>query len=166
LKLVIFKNKRRDKIMQKIGFKRLTETAKMPTYAHPLDDAGMDFYADEDVLICGGESEIIKTGLAWKPFKESVPKGYKVVLKIEPKSGLSCNCSIETGAGVIDQTYTGEIMIHLYNHSKEDQSAHFLKGIKIAQGIVEYIPIVEIVEVDELGITNRGAGGFGSTGEK
>lgn len=151
--------------MQKIGFKRLTESAKLPTYAHPLDDAGMDFYADEDVVIYCGESAIIKTGLAWKPIMEDVPKGYKVVLKIEPKSGLSCKSSIETGAGVIDQTYIGEIMIHLYNFDF-DCEVVFKKGDKIAQGIVEYIPTVEIVEVDELGATNRGANGFGSTGDR
>jgi len=151
--------------MQKIGFKRLTETAKLPTYAHPLDDAGMDFYADESTIIYCGESAVIKTGVAWKPNMEDVPDGYKVVLKIEPKSGLSCKCSVEVGAGVVDQTYIGEIMIHLYNFDF-DSEVKLEKGVKIAQGIVEYIPIVEIVEIDELGETNRGTSGFGSTGDK
>jgi len=150
--------------MQKIGFKRLTETAKLPTYAHPLDDAGMDFYADKISDVLAGDSTIVHTGVAWKPNMEDVPDGYKVVLKIEPKSGLSCKCSIETGAGVVDQTYIGEILIHLYNHG--DERKYFDIGDKVAQGIVEYIPIVEIVEVDELGTTNRGANGFGSTGDK
>lgn len=147
--------------MYKIGFKRLTKTAKLPKYANPTD-GGCDFYADEDVLIKPKSSTLISTGIAWQPLDKI--DGFKAELRMVSKSGLSVKKSIEVGAGEIDDEYRGEIKVHLYNLGDDDVS--FSIGDKIAQGVIDYKPIIEIIEIDNINSTSRGANGFGSTGDK
>jgi len=160
-------------------FKKLTKTAQIPTKAH-LTDAGMDFYADENIVIPKGSKEVVPTGLAlemkWdvidnfelfynmeNVLKAFIKNNFIPYLKIHSRSGLSLKQDIEVGAGVIDYDYRGEIKIILYNHSlHNDFIIH--KGDKIAQGIVYILPKVNIIKVNDIIETVRGENGFGSTG--
>jgi dUTP pyrophosphatase len=129
------------------------------TKDHPFD-AGLDIYANEDCRILARDSEIIRTGL----FVE-IPKGY--VGLVWSKSGLSCKYKIEVGAGCIDYGYTGEVLVHLYNHGRNMFEVR--AGTKIAQLITIPILTTHYVQVgtfsDSEETTFRGANGFGSTGD-
>jgi len=144
----------------RIGFKKLTDTAKIPTYANETD-MGCDFYADESVVIKPKDSFLVSTGIAWEVLG-GIPDGYKAELAIRSKSGLSVKHKIEKGAGTVDETYRGEIKIHLFNFGSKQFKVE--KGMKIAQGVIDIKPMVKIIEIDTLSETARGSGGFGSTG--
>ena len=129
------------------------------TKSHPFD-AGQDVYSNEDKLIHPLDSAIIHTGL----FIE-VPKGYVGLLW--SRSGLSCDNSIEVGAGCIDYGYRGEVLVHLYNFGRN--SFQVIKGMKITQLLT--IPVlttpyrqVTSWAIDTLETEVRGDSGIGSTG--
>lgn len=128
--------------------------AFMPERAHPTD-AGLDLKAKDCQLIHVGETFVFDTGV-----HITLPHGYYG--KIESKSGLNVNHSIVSHGGVIDEGYTGSIKVKLYNHGKEDY--FFVRGDKIAQLVIMPYLAPEIEVVSELDDTDRGAGGFGSTG--
>ena len=137
--------------------KKLTPEAIIPTYGTE-DAAGMDLYAASEAAIESGESAMISTGIATE-----IPKGY--VGLIFARSGLACKQGLAPAnkVGVIDADYRGEIKVALYNQSKEVRQIN--RGDRIAQmAIVPYLK-VEIEEAEELSDTDRGAGGFGSTGK-
>ena len=117
----------------------------------------MDLYSIEKVLIPSGESRLIKTGI-------SIQLPIMTEAQVRPRSGMALKHSITVlnTPGTIDEGYRGEIGVILINHSKED----FLvtKHMKIAQMVVKPIYDIDIVEVDNLNETDRGEGGFGSTG--
>ena len=152
-----------------LKFAKLRPEAKLPVRAHPTD-AGMDIfyccnggsigklYKTEEFWIPKRESRILPTGL-----KVEVPEGY--MLEIKNKSGIASKRQLLVGACVIDPGYDGEIFINLHNTGSESQV--ITPGEKIAQAVL--IPIVhcgiEEVDVDELNNNSeRGSGGFGSTG--
>lgn len=140
---------------------KLDEGAKMPTRAHDYD-AGLDIYAPESIILYAGNSAKVDTGVHIE-----IPKGYCGLLK--SKSGLNVNHGI-TGEGVIDHGYTGSICVKLYNNSKDEKMYFFEKGDKLIQLLIVPIetPELELVEnVADLygGDTERGDGGFGSTGK-
>lgn len=139
-----------------ILFKKLHENAKIPTRGS-VHAAGLDLYALEDGSVTQGEVVKVKTGVA-----AYFPKGYYG--KIEARSGLAVNYGISCEAGVIDEDYTGEIIVAISRVKKDYYS--FKAGDRIAQLIVQaYSPCMP-VEVDEFPAeTERGAGGFGSTGK-
>jgi len=137
----------------KVKFKRLTDTAKLPNYANP-GDAGMDVYADEDVVIKPHETVFISTGLA-----AAVPEGYAALAW--DKSGVARKKGLKVMGGVLDAPYRGEWLIGLFNTGIVDQS--FCKGEKITQVLIQKVERAEIEEVTELDETERGTGGFGST---
>ena len=137
-----------------IKIKKLNPEAKIPQFALK-GDVGMDLYSAEEVVIRPGERISCKTGIAMK-----IPDGYAAL--IWDKSGPSHKFGIKTLGGVFDSNYTGEYMIGLVNLGKEDYKIE--KGRKIAQVLFQKIEIPEILEVEELEETNRGAGAFGSTG--
>jgi len=139
-----------------IKIKKLEATATLPNYAHP-GDAGMDFYANETVTISPNERKIISTGIAM-----AIPQGY--VGLFWDKSGLASNHGLKTMAGVIDASYRGEIKILLHNLSNKPYLVE--KGNKIAQMLIQPVEQREVVEVEDLNDTSRGADGFGSTGLK
>ncbi|MEK7496213.1 MAG: dUTP diphosphatase [Patescibacteria group bacterium] len=128
---------------------------KTPTYANH-DDAGLDLYSAENFVLKPGERRAIETGV-----KMEIPEGY--VGLVWDKSGLAVNDGIKTMAGVVDAGYRGEIKIVLINLS--NQNFEIKKGQKIAQMLIQKIehPKIEIVEF--LNESNRGEGGFGSTGK-
>jgi dUTP pyrophosphatase len=90
----------------------------------------------------------------------AIPEGHYG--RIAPRSGLAVKNFIDVGAGVIDMDYRGPVGVVLFNHSGDD--FHIKQGDRIAQLIIEKISNPQIVEVDDLDATARGAGGFGSTG--
>ena len=134
--------------------KKLHPDAKIPTYAHP-GDAGMDIYSCEEVVLKPQEQVMIHTGIAME-----IPDGY--VGLVWDKSGLSTKHGLKTLAGVIDAGYRGEISIAMANVGNETYT--FKKGEKIDQMPIQKVEQAEFAEVNELSLTSRGAGGFGSTG--
>lgn len=142
----------------KINIKKLTETAKIPTRQHE-GDAGYDLYADiqESITIEPHTTEFIKTGIAIE-----MPDGYFGA--IFARSGLASNEGLRPAncVGVCDSRYRGEYKVVLHNDSVSTKTVH--PGDKIAQLIVMPYLNVEFNEVDELTETERGDGGFGSTG--
>ena len=132
----------------------------LPAYA-TAGAAGFDFRAatpeGETVTIAPGARKVIPTG-----FAVALPTGYE--LQVRPRSGLAVKngISIVNAPGTVDCDYRGEIMICLINLGAED--FHVRRGDRIAQGIIAAAPQWELVEVEELDDTARGAGGHGSTG--
>ncbi len=136
---------------------RLTDDAKLPTKGTPLS-AGYDLYASEDVNIPPFSKKMVSTGVAM-----TVPEG--TYGRVAPRSGLAHKNSIDVLAGVIDRGYTGEVKVILMNLSNETQK--FPKHTRIAQLVLEKIENAEVKEVFDLTTTiksDRGSGGFGSTG--
>lgn len=144
-----------------IKIKRLTETAKLPEKAH-VGDAGYDIFSDEeDVIIQPNTTHTFSTGIIFilPEFKEGKKHIY---LRIAPKSGLAVKKGINVFAGVIDAGYRGELKICLFNAS--NQPVEIKKGDKLAQAIPTIIYTDEIIEVQSIDETDRGANGFGSSG--
>jgi dUTP pyrophosphatase len=131
----------------------LSKGAYMPTRAHE-DDGGLDLYSPEDTWLFERDHVTIDTGV-----HVEIPKGYVGFLK--SKSGLNVNFNI-TSEGVIDSGYTGSIRVKLYNHG--NTPLKIMKGMKISQLVILPIVTPVCVEVFEMKDTERGTGGFGSTG--
>ncbi|MCU0286839.1 MAG: dUTP diphosphatase [Acidobacteria bacterium] len=140
----------------KLKVKRMDEKAILPSYAHP-GDAGLDLYAIEKKTIDPGESTFIRTGITIQ-----LPPGTEA--QVRPRSGLALNHSVTVlnSPGTIDQGYRGEIKIILINHGKVPFEVE--KGMKIAQLVIQSVLTVDVVQVEELSCSQRGEGGFGSTG--
>lgn len=132
---------------------KLDLNAYPPEKAHSAD-AGFDLRTPTDFSIFPHDSEEIDTGIHIQ-----IPRGYVGFLK--SKSGLNIRRSVLSGEGVIDADYTGSIVVKCYNHS--DYSETFCRGDKVTQLVIIPIPEVEMVE-GEMDDTERGTGGFGSTG--
>ena len=132
---------------------KLDEGAKMPTRAHETD-AGLDIYARESMLVPAHGSVKFDTGVHIE-----LPNGTVGMLK--SKSGLNVKYGL-TSEGVIDVGYTGSIVVKLYNHSDTDYIVE--KGDKISQLVIMPISTEGLELVDKLDDTERGTGGFGSTG--
>lgn len=131
----------------------LDQGAKMPTKAHETD-AGFDIYCTEPFDVPARGFFKVDTGVHME-----IPKGYVGFLK--SKSGLNVLKGIR-GEGVIDSGYTGSIVVKLYNDT--DLPVCFRSGEKISQIVILPIPEVELNLVDRFTATERGDGGFGSTG--
>ena len=138
----------------RIRFKKLHEDARLPTRGSALA-AGLDLCALERVTIAAGGRAAVRTGLA-----VAIPRGFYG--RVAPRSGLAVRHGIETLAGVIDSDYRGEILCALVNLGEE--AFEIEPGARIAQLIVEAIALPEAVWAEDLEETERGAGGFGSTG--
>ncbi len=147
-----------------IKFKKLHADAKLPTRAHRTD-AGMDVYTIEDVVVPPRGDAITGLGIA-SAFDDDH------ALLVFNKSGRATKLKLDKGAEVIDSGYRGEIHVHLFNHS--DESAVIKKGEKIAQlllvkiwnGQPEEIDLIDEAPEGWDDQTERGTGGFGSTGLK
>ena len=132
----------------------LDHGAYMPTRAHDTD-AGLDLYAVEDNVVPPYSSGCFDTGV-----HVEIPAGF--VGMVKSKSGLNVKQGI-TSEGVIDSGYTGSIMVKLYNHTNE--GVYIKKGQKISQLVIMPCVLCSLELVDSLEDTERGNGGFGSTGE-
>ena len=143
-----------------VNIKKINDKAIVPTYGSDYA-AGADLYAclDEAVEIAPGDTFLVKTGIAME-----LPEGYAGL--IYARSGLATKKGLAPAnkVGVVDSDYRGEVMVSLHNHSKDKQVIE--PGERIAQMVITpYIQSLYNV-VEELSDTERGAGGFGSTGRK
>lgn len=141
-----------------IRIKKLREDAKVPTYGSPYA-AGADLYAclEEEQVVSPGQTVMIHTGIAME-----IPEGYAGL--IFARSGLASKRGLAPAnkVGVVDSDYRGEFMIALHNHSDVPQTV--LPGERIAQMVITPVLTAEFLQVEELEKTQRGSGGFGSTG--
>lgn len=142
----------------KLQVKRLRPDAKLPTYGS-ADAAGMDLYAclDGSEVIAPGQTRFLSTGLAI-----AVPKGYAGL--VFARSGMACRRGLAPAnkVGVIDADYRGEVKIALHNHGPEPQLVE--PGDRVAQLVIVPVLQPELEWAEELPDTQRGSGGFGSTG--
>jgi deoxyuridine 5'-triphosphate nucleotidohydrolase len=143
-----------DDELRLLSFKRLDPRAVLPTRGSSLA-AGLDIYAIEVLTIQPGERYLARTGLS-----VAIPEGYYG--RLAPRSGLATNKGLDTLAGVIDADYRGEIRCLLYNAGAEP--IHLPAESKICQLIIEKIITPTPVWAEDISDTERGSGGFGSTG--
>ncbi len=145
--------------MASIKVKKLDPKAVLPTYGS-AEAAGADLYAclDAPVTIAPGESAWIPTGIALE-----VPRGCAGLVYARSSMGVKRGLAPANKVGVIDSDYRGEIRVVLLNHSKQSQTIE--PGERVAQFIVTPVLTPEYEEVAELTDTQRGTGGFGSTGK-
>lgn len=142
--------------MYTLKVKKLNEEAIIPNFAHK-GDAGMDLYSIEEVVIPKSETRLIKTGI-------SIELPQWTEAQVRPRSGLALKHSITVlnSPGTIDEGYRGEIGVILINHGKEDFVV--TKHMKIAQMVIKPRYEINIEETKDLSNSDRGEGGFGSTG--
>lgn len=145
--------------MEPIRVKKLNDRAILPTYGSP-EAAGADLYAclDQDVTIGPGETVFVPTGLAME-----VPKGCAGLIYARSSLGSKRGLAPANKVGVIDSDYRGQIMVALHNHGKTEQTIAY--GERIAQLLITPVYTPGFVEAAELDDTQRGSGGFGSTGK-
>ena len=134
--------------------KLLHDSAKNPTKGH-IDDAGWDLYSSEAVSIPAGATVLVSTGVAM-----AIPKSYVGLIWDRSSMGVK---GVHRHAGVIDSGYRGEVKVCLHNTTKE--TYHVERGDRIAQLLIQEVPVFRQHVVDELDATSRGDGGFGSTGK-
>jgi dUTP pyrophosphatase len=151
--------------MTELKIKRLSVNAKLPTKGSS-GAAGYDLYSAVEIIVPARSLNINKTiwagqALIATDISIQVPKG--TYGRVAPRSGLALKNGIDVGAGVIDSDFCGNVGVILFNHGQDD--FHIKVGDRIAQLILEKIETDAIVvEVDELEKSERGNGGFGSTG--
>jgi len=141
-----------------LKIKLINENAFLPIQANP-GDAGLDLFSAEEKIIEPGKAELISTGI-----KLELPKGTEG--QVRPRSGLALKHSVTilNSPGTIDEGYRGEIKVILINHGKKDFKIE--KQMRIAQMVIAPIVAVNITQVEEISDTQRGTGGFGSSGVK
>ena len=140
-----------------LPIKRLDPTVELPIYAYE-GDAGLDLRANEDVTLAPHERRLVSTGLAI-----AIPEGYAGF--VQPRSGLALRegLSMANTPGLIDSHYRGELKVCAVNLDDE-RPITISRGERIAQLVIQRVPVVTLVEVEELDETDRGSGGFGSSG--
>lgn len=148
--------------MSILKIKKVYSDARLPSYAKE-NDAGMDVYAYfggemEMYTLCSGDRALIDTGLRFE-----IEPGYEI--QVRPKSGLALKKGITVlnSPGTVDAGYRNKVGVVLINHGSEN---YVIKhGDKIAQVVLAKVERAEVVEVEELSDSERGEGGFGSTGK-
>ena len=140
-----------------LTIKRLDEDVELPRYAYP-GDAGLDLRSNADLVIEPFERKLIPTGLAI-----AIPEGYAGF--VQPRSGLALKqgLSFPNTPGLIESHYRGELKVVAINLDSQNPIL-INKGDRIAQLVIQEVPVVNLVEVKELDETDRGSGGFGSSG--
>ena len=135
---------------------RLDETLPLPMY-QTIGSAGADLCSAVDVTIEPGERQLVPTGI-----KVAIPEGYE--MQIRPRSGLAVKYGITVvnSPGTVDCDYRAEVGVILINHGSG--TFEIRRGDRIAQAVVNKISQAKFIEVDTLDSTERGGGGFGSTG--
>lgn len=139
-------------------YKKLRPDAKTPVYGS-VDAAGADLYAcsAEEITIKAGETVMIPTGIA-----VAIPRGYVGLIFARSSLGTKRGLAPANKVGVIDADYRGEVMVGLHNHSAVDQTIAPYE--RVAQMAIVPFLQVSYEEADDLDETERGTGGFGSTG--
>ncbi|RWQ69831.1 dUTP diphosphatase [Bacillus cereus] len=145
----------------RVKIKRVKDV-ELPKYAKP-GDSGFDLVAAENTIIWPGETKVVPTGLAFE-----IPPGYE--LQVRPRSGITRNTKLRIVLGTVDSGYRGEVGVLVDNNERPislNMKAHVIeKGTRIAQGVIAPVITAHFVEADELSESDRGTGGFGSTGVK
>jgi dUTP pyrophosphatase len=141
----------------RLPVKRLDPTIELPSYAYE-GDAGLDLRSSEDVTLKPFERRLVSTGLAI-----AIPEGYAGF--VQPRSGMALKhgLSMANTPGLIDSHYRGELKVIAINLDPSEPIV-IKRGDRIAQLVIQQVPVVSLVEVEELDETDRGAGGFGSSG--
>ena len=139
-----------------VRFKRVHPDASLPAYARP-GDAGMDLRSVDELVIPRGGRALVHTGLVMQ-----LPPMFEA--QVRPRSGLALKSGVTVlnTPGTIDSGYRGEVGVILANFGDGDFKVS--KGDRIAQLVIAPVTQAEVVETDEVDETDRGAGGFGSTG--
>ena len=135
--------------------KKLSTSSQLPTRSSPFA-AGYDLTSTLSTTIPPGKRSLIPTGISI-----AIPSGHYA--RIAPRSGLAWRGGLQVGAGVVDEDYRGEVKVLLFNQGSED--VDIKEGDRVAQLILEKISTPDVIEVSELPDTQRGDGGFGSTGK-
>ena len=140
-----------------LPIKRLDPTVELPSYAYE-GDAGLDLRANEDVTLAPFERRLVSTGLA-----VAIPEGYAGF--VQPRSGMALKrgLSMANTPGLIDAHYRGELKVVAVNLDAHEP-LHIERGERIAQLVIQQVPVVSLREVETLDETDRGSGGFGSSG--
>lgn len=138
--------------------RRLDPGLPLPSYARP-GDAGLDLLAAEAVVLKPGERAAVPTGLAVE-----IPQGYAGFVHARSGRALREGLALVNAPGLIDSGYRGEIKVILVNLDP-DAPVHVERGDKVAQLVVQPVVRAELLEADDLEVSERGAGGFGSTGK-
>ena len=142
----------------RIAIKKLVPEAALPEYAHgPAEDAGMDLRSTERAVLKPGIAHAVGTGLAIE-----LPPGYEA--QVRPRSGLAAKngVTVLNAPGTVDADYRGEIGVLLINHG--DTPFPVRRGERIAQMVITAVVRGELIPASSLSATDRGGGGFGSTG--
>jgi dUTP pyrophosphatase len=142
--------------MTRVQVRRLVSEAILPRYQTP-DAAGMDLHAVETVTIAPGATVAVDTGLAF-----AIPRGFEG--QVRPRSGIALKhaVTVVNAPGTIDADYRAAVKVLLINHGREPFAIKV--GDRIAQLVIAPVIQADLVEVDTLSETERGTGGFGSTG--
>ena len=140
-----------------VPIKRIDPTVELPSYAYE-GDAGLDLRSNEDVVLAPLERRLVGTGLA-----VAIPEGYAGF--VQPRSGMALKrgLSMANTPGLTDCHPRGELKVCAVNLDLETPIS-IERGERIAQLVIQRVPTVSLVEVGELDETDRGAGGFGSSG--
>ncbi|MGR6014972.1 dUTP diphosphatase [Bacillus paranthracis] len=145
----------------RVKIKRVKDV-ELPKYAKS-GDSGFDLVAAEDTIIWPGETKVVQTGLSFE-----IPPGYE--LQVRPRSDMTRNTKLRVVLGTVDSGYRGEVGVLVDNTERPislNMQAHVIeKGTRIAQGVIAPVVTAHFVEVEELSVSERGVGGFGSTGTK
>ena len=136
--------------------KKIHKQARIPEY-QSSGASGFDLHSIEDIVLKAGSFGVVKTGLAFE-----IPNGYEI--QVRARSGLAYKNGIGVlnSPGTIDSDYRGEVMVILFNFSKEDFCIK--SGDRIAQAILSKVSMANLIISDDLEETKRGSNGFGSTG--
>lgn len=142
-----------------IKFKKLSQDAKEPSYVYELD-SGFDLYSTEKIVLPSFGRALVPTGLSF-----DIPEGYEI--QVRPKSGLAINMGLTVlnTPGTVDKGYLGEIKVIVFNTN--NNSVIIEKGMKVGQAVLCPVvcgKFVKFEEMEDLGSSERGSGGFGSTG--
>ena len=140
----------------KLPVTRLDDSLPLPVAAHP-GDAGLDLYAAEDVTLGPGERAAIATGIA-----VAIPTGYAGFVHARSGRALREGLALVNAPGLIDSGYRGEIKVIAINLGTDE--IRIERAEKIAQLVVQPVSAIELEETDSLSPSERGEGGFGSTG--
>lgn len=141
-----------------VKIKKLRDDVDLPQY-HTVDSAGLDLAAaiDEPIVIKPLERQLVPAGFAIE-----IPKGYEVQIRARSGMSLKHGITVANGVGTVDADFRGEICAILVNLSNEDFTIE--PGMRVAQMVLSKYEQIEWDEINELGETERGKGGYGSTG--
>ena len=143
--------------MPSLFIKRLDQNLPLPQRAHQ-HDAGLDLLSAVDATLMPGERALLPTGIS-----VAIPEGHAGY--VQPRSGLALKkgLGIVNSPGLIDAGYRGEVCVVVINLDRSE-AIEIARGDKVAQLVVLPVPTLEVVEVESLPESQRGSGGFGSTG--